>query len=236
MRRASRSIPKTVDEMIAQGQQMQGEDRQAVYHHRDLRPGDFANSARGYYSWLYDQNGSIFPNGYREGRLQDAGIARRVRRVSRSWSRRTLITKGLDGGGAIGAFLNGNGAVYLTGTWRIDDFLAAEAKPDRRCPRATPRGSFPSLFKTQSVWTDNHSWVLPKGGTTTGNPQGGAGVPEIPVGPQLRLGSRRRPPAGPPVADGGIRQAAAAPVRRGYPQLRPARCRTRCAASSASRT
>ena len=26
--------------------------------------GDFANSARGYYSWLYDQNGSIFPNGY----------------------------------------------------------------------------------------------------------------------------------------------------------------------------
>ncbi len=24
---------------------------------------------------------------------------------------------------------------------------------------------FPSLFETQTVWTDNHTWVMPKGGT-----------------------------------------------------------------------
>jgi multiple sugar transport system substrate-binding protein len=76
-----------------------------------------------------------------------------------------LLTKGLDGGGAIGAFLNGNGAVYLTGTWRIDDFLAAAAKPGSALSEGYTTRVFPNLFKTQSVWTDNHSWVLPKGGT-----------------------------------------------------------------------
>ena len=84
--------------------------------------------------------------------------------------RRTLLASTataalLHGGGAIGGFLNGNGAIYMTGTWRIDDFLAAEAKPDSPLHEGYTARVFPNLFKTQSVWTDNHSWVLPKGGT-----------------------------------------------------------------------
>jgi multiple sugar transport system substrate-binding protein len=157
-------IPKTVDEMIAQGRQMKEKTGKPYIIIATSGAGDFANSARGYYSWLYDQNGSIFPNGYEKAdfktpeSLAAFGVYEKLAKAD-------LLTKGLDGGGAIGAFLNGNGAIYLTGTWRIDDFLAAEAKPGSPLSEGYTTRVFPNVFKTQSVWTDNHSWVLPKGGT-----------------------------------------------------------------------
>jgi multiple sugar transport system substrate-binding protein len=54
--------------------------------------------------------------------------------------------------------------VILTGTWRIDDFLAASAKADSPLNNGyTPR-IFPNMFKEDAVWADNHSWVLLRGG------------------------------------------------------------------------
>ena len=51
----------------------------------------------------------------------------------------------------------------MTGTWRIDDFLAASQKPDSPLHEGYTTRVYPSLFSNQSVWTDNHTWVLPKG-------------------------------------------------------------------------
>jgi multiple sugar transport system substrate-binding protein len=157
-------IPKSVDEMIAQGRQMKEKTGKPYIIIATSGAGDFANSARGYYSWLYDQNGSIFPNGYEKADFKTPESLAAFSAYEQL-AKADLLTKGLDGGGAIGAFLNGNGAVYLTGTWRIDDFLAAAAKPGSPLSEGYTTRVFPNLFKTQSVWTDNHSWVVPKGGT-----------------------------------------------------------------------
>jgi multiple sugar transport system substrate-binding protein len=128
-------------------------------------PGDFANGARGYYSWLYDQDGTIFPAGFDKPDYKTpASLA--ALGVFEKLAAANAITKALDGSGALGGFLNGAGAVYMTGTWRIDDFLAAEAKPDSPLHEGYTTRVYPSLFQKQSVWTDNHSWVLPKGGGT----------------------------------------------------------------------
>lgn len=157
-------VPKTVDEMIAQGKIIKEKTGKPYIIIATGGPGDFANSARGYYSWLYDQGGSIFTaDGEKVDFKSPASMA--AFRAYEALVKNDLMTKGLDGGGAIGAFLNGGGAIYLTGTWRIDDFLAAEAKPGSPLSEGYTTRVFPNLFNTQSVWTDNHTWVMPKGGT-----------------------------------------------------------------------
>jgi multiple sugar transport system substrate-binding protein len=157
-------VPKTVDAMIAQAKQMKEKTGKPYFVIATSGPGDFANGARGYYSWLYDQNGSIFPDGFEKANFKTPESLAALRPFE-LLVQAGVITTGLDGSGALGGFLNGAGAVYLTGTWRIDDFLAAEAKPDSALHDGYTARVFPTLFTTQSVWTDNHTWVLPKGST-----------------------------------------------------------------------
>ena len=158
-------IPKTVDELIAQAQKMRVATGKPYFIMATATAGDFANGARGYYSWLYDQNGSIFPASFEKADFKTAESLNAFS-VFERLVKADAITKGLDTSGGLAGFLNGVGAVYLTGTWRIDDFLAAEAKPDSPLHDGYTTRAFPSFFKTQSVWTDNHSWVMPKGGTS----------------------------------------------------------------------
>jgi len=158
-------VPKTVDEMLAHAKQMKEKTGKPYIIQATSGAGDFANGGRGFYSWLYDQGGSIFPNGFDKADFKTPE-ALNAFGVFEKLAKGDYITKGLDGSGGIGGFLNGIGAVYITGTWRIDDFLAASAKPGGALSEGYTTRVFPNLFKQQAVWTDNHSWVLPKGGTT----------------------------------------------------------------------
>ncbi len=161
-------MPKSVDEMLAQAKAMKEKTGKPYIVIATSGPGDFANAARGYYSWLYDQNGSIFPNGFEKADFKTAASLNAIRPFE-LLTKGDYLTKGLDGSGGLGGFLNGIGAIYMTGTWRIDDFLASEAKPGSPLSEGYAARVFPNLFGTKSVWTDNHSWVLPKGGTTPAN-------------------------------------------------------------------
>ena len=161
-------VPKSLDEMLAHAKTMKEKTGKPYIVIATSGPGDFANSARGYYSWLYDQNGSIFPSGYESANFKTPESLNAFRAFE-ALSKGEHITKGLDGSGALGGFMNGIGAVYMTGTWRIDDFLASSQKPGSALSEGYTTRVFPSLFQTKSVWTDNHSWVLPKGGTTPAN-------------------------------------------------------------------
>ncbi len=157
-------IPTTVDEMIAQSKQMKERTGKNYIDIATSTPGDFANSSRSFYSWLYDQGGTIFPSGYEKADFKSPEVLAAIRPFE-LLAKAGTITRGLDSGGGLSTFLNGEAAIYLSGTWRIDDFLAAQAKPDSPLHEGYTTRVFPSLFKTQTVWTDNHTWVLPKGGT-----------------------------------------------------------------------
>lgn len=157
-------IPKTVEELVAQAKQMKEKTGKPYVIIATGTAGDFANGTRGWYSWLYDQNGTIYPNGFERAdfktpaSLNSFGVFEKLAQAG-------VVTKGLDGSGAMGLFLNGGGAVYMTGTWRIDDFLAAAAKADSPLHDGYTIRVFPTLFEKMAVWTDNHTWVLPRGGS-----------------------------------------------------------------------
>ena len=128
--------------------------------------GDFANSARGYYSLALRPERQHLPERLRESRLQDARHRSPRSAPMRGWPRPTLLTKGLDGGGAHRR-LPQRQRRHLPDRHLAHRRLPGGRRrsPDRRCPRATPRGSSPTCSRRSRVWTDNHSWVLPKGGT-----------------------------------------------------------------------
>jgi len=158
-------LPKTVDEMMAQAAQMRDKTGKPYIIMASTGSGDTANGARSFYSWLYDQNGTIFPDGFDKANFRTpAALA--TFGVFEQLAKAGAITRGLDQSGAISGFMNGAAAVWVTGTWRIDDMLAAAAKPGSALAEGYTVRVFPTLFQTASVWTDNHSWVLPRGGRT----------------------------------------------------------------------
>ncbi len=82
MRRGSRSSRRRVDEMIAQSKQMTektGKPYIDIAIDRDA--GRLRQRPRSFYSWLYDQNGTIFPGGYDKADFKTPAVARRRPRV-----------------------------------------------------------------------------------------------------------------------------------------------------------
>ena len=157
-------VPKSVDGMVAQAKTIKEKTGKPYVIVATTAAGDEANGARGWYAWLYDQNGTIFPNGYDKADFKSPAS----RAAFEAWSKLVAtgaVTKGLDSGGALSSFMNGGGAVFMSGTWRIDDLLAAAEKPDSPLAHGYTARVFPTLFQDQHVWTDNHTWVLPRGGS-----------------------------------------------------------------------
>ncbi len=160
-------LPKNLDELLAAGKTMREKTGKPFFIMASVAPADAGNSARGFWSLIAQQNASLFPNDSWDKADFSQPAARRAFEVYDRIAREGHITKGIDGAGALGGFIAGNAAVLLTGTWRIDDMIAAAAKPDNGLKEYTSR-IFPNLFTTDAVWADNHSWVMLRGGT---NPQ-----------------------------------------------------------------
>ena len=156
-------IPKTVDELMAQAKTMKEKTGKPYFIMASVASGDAANATRGFWTMLYNQNGTIFPAGFDKADFSTPA-AKAAFEVYEKLGKEGYITKGLDGAAGLGGFIAGNGAVYLTGTWRIDDMLAAAAKPDTGLKEYTAQ-IFPNMFQQDAVWADNHSWVMMRGGT-----------------------------------------------------------------------
>jgi len=157
-------VPKSVDELVAQAAKIKEATGKPYFTMGTLASGDAGNGARSFYTLLYTQGGTLFPSG--DLTKADFGTpeAKKAFDFFETITKNGYITKGMDGAAALGAFLNGDAAVMLTGTWRIDDFVSARSKPDSALKDGyTPR-IFPNLFKEDAVWADNHSWVLLRGG------------------------------------------------------------------------
>lgn len=156
-------IPKTVDELMAQAKTIKEKTGKPYFVMASVGPGDAANAARSFYTLLYTQGGSLFPKGTDKADFSTPE-AKNAFMVFERLAKEGYITKGLDAAGGLGGFINGAGAVYLTGTWRIDDMLAAAQKGTNPLKEYTAR-IFPNLYNEDVVWADNHSWVLMRGGT-----------------------------------------------------------------------
>jgi multiple sugar transport system substrate-binding protein len=154
-------IPKSIDELMAQAKTIKEKTGKPYFIMASVAAGDAGNGARTFYTLLYTQGGSLFPAGYDKVNFNTPEAKTAFETIERI-AKEGYISKGVDGAGALGGFIAGNGAVLLTGTWRIDDMLAAAARPDTGLKEYTAR-IFPNMFKQDAVWADNHSWVMPRG-------------------------------------------------------------------------
>src|SRR5690606_31141529 len=58
------------------------------------------------------------------------------------------------------AFLNGEAAVLVNGTWVVDAYDAQAARSETALDSYYV-ADFPTLFDTPATWADNHMWGIP---------------------------------------------------------------------------
>jgi multiple sugar transport system substrate-binding protein len=116
--------------------------------------------ARNLFTFLMQQNSDFFADP-RHIKLQTPE-ARRVLQLFKQIYDDGLTTKNQDYTAATGGFLNGQGGVYLVGTWMIGTYEQASKEPGSPLAGGYTVVPYPQLFPGRDVtYADGHSWVVP---------------------------------------------------------------------------
>jgi multiple sugar transport system substrate-binding protein len=116
--------------------------------------------ARNLFTFLMQQNQEFFADP-RHIDLQTPG-AHAVLQLFRQIYEEGLTTKYQDYSAATSAFLNGQGGVYLVGTWMIGTFTQASRMPDSPLASGYSVVPYPQLYPGRDVtFADGHAWVVP---------------------------------------------------------------------------
>jgi multiple sugar transport system substrate-binding protein len=117
--------------------------------------------ARNLFTFLMQQNSDFFADP-RRIKLRTPE-ARRVLLLFKQIYDEGLTTKNQDYTAATSAFLNGEGGVYLVGTWMIGAYEQASRRPGSPLAGGYAVVPYPQLFPGRDVtYADGHSWVIPK--------------------------------------------------------------------------
>ncbi|HEV2865993.1 MAG TPA: extracellular solute-binding protein, partial [Allosphingosinicella sp.] len=112
------------------------------------------------YTYLLAQGAVIFPDA-RHIRLQTPE-ARRIVELFRQIEHEGLTTRNQDFPAATGAFVNGEGGIFPTGTWMIGPYDAEAATPGRPLYQSYAVLPFPRLWGRPAAFVDGHAWVMPR--------------------------------------------------------------------------
>jgi multiple sugar transport system substrate-binding protein len=117
--------------------------------------------ARNLFTFLMQQNSDFFADP-RHIKLQTPE-ARRVLEFFKQIHDEGLTTKNQDYTAATGGFLNGQGGVYLVGTWMIGAYEQASKQPGSPLAGGYTVVPYPQLYSGRDVtYADGHSWVVPR--------------------------------------------------------------------------
>jgi multiple sugar transport system substrate-binding protein len=116
--------------------------------------------ARNLYTYLMQQNSNFFADP-KHISLQTAE-ARRVVQLFKTLYDEGLTTRNQDYASATIGFPNGDGGVYLVGTWVIGDYDAESRKPNRPLSGGYTVMPYPQLYARDATFVDGHAWVMPK--------------------------------------------------------------------------
>jgi multiple sugar transport system substrate-binding protein len=123
--------------------------------------------ARNLFTFLMQQNSDFFADP-RHIDLQTPE-ARRVLQLFKQIYDENLTTKNQDYTAATGGFLNGQGGVYLVGTWMIGAYEQASKQPGSPLAGGYAVVPYPQLYPGRDVtYADGHSWVVPKAQRSAG--------------------------------------------------------------------
>jgi multiple sugar transport system substrate-binding protein len=151
-------LPKSVDELLAQAEQFKQKTGKP-YFVQNLA-NETALFTRNLYTYLFQQDSDFFADP-KHVKL-NTQEAKKVVEMYKTIFAKDYTTKDLDYGGAINAFLAGEGGVQLNGTWVVGDYNAESEKAGT----ALNKGGYavypyPQLFGgTHAQYADGHTWAV----------------------------------------------------------------------------
>jgi multiple sugar transport system substrate-binding protein len=152
-------LPKSADELLAHARQFRKATGKPYFV--QALANERATYARNLYTFLMQQDAPFFADPQRI-QLQTPE-ARRVLELFRTLFVEDLTTKNQDYGAATNGFINGDGGVYLVGTWVIGDFEAEARKANRPLSNGYAVKPYPQLYpQRDATFADGHAWVMPK--------------------------------------------------------------------------
>lgn len=151
-------LPRSAEEMLAHARQFKA--RTGKPYLLQSMVADTAAQTRTLYTYMMAQDAVIFPDPLHI-RLQTPE-ARRVVNYFRSLTQEGLGTRDQDTPAAIAAFLSGEGGIYPTGTWMIDQFQQDAETPGRPLYQSYAVFPYPRLWGRHAEFVSGHAWVVPK--------------------------------------------------------------------------
>jgi multiple sugar transport system substrate-binding protein len=112
-----------------------------------------------YLTWIWQQ-GSNLIDAERKANLESKESKESLRLLHSLYAAGHASSKN-DYSSAQQAFLNGEAAVLINGTWGVETYDAQARDPKVALKRYVVR-DMPTLYGTDAVWSDSHLWVLPK--------------------------------------------------------------------------
>lgn len=151
-------LPRSPEELLAQARQFT-EATGKPYFVQSMA-NERAAYTRNLYTLMMQQNAVIFPSRHII-RLQTPE-ARRVVQLFKDIYDQSLTTKNQDYSAATAGFMNGQGGVYLVGTWMIGDFERESRRAQSPLADGYAVVPFPQLYPGRdATFVDGHAWVMP---------------------------------------------------------------------------
>jgi multiple sugar transport system substrate-binding protein len=151
-------FPNSPDELFAHARQFK--ERTGKPYLIQSQVNDPGQHVRNFYSYLLAQDVVVFPDP-KHIRL-NTPEAKQVIELFRELNRQKLTTTDQDTPAAIAAFMNGEGGVYLTGTWMIGSFHQESVTEGRPLHESYDVFPYPRLWGRAASVVGGHSWVMPK--------------------------------------------------------------------------
>ena len=150
-------LPRNAAELLTQARQFR--QRTGKPYFVQSMVNERAAYARNLYTYLLAQDEVIFPDPHHI-RL-NTPRAREIVGLFKQVYDENMTTRDQDYGTATAAFVNGQGGVYIVGTWMIGAFDAEAATPGRPLYHGYTVMPYPVLFGDRpAAFVDGHAWVM----------------------------------------------------------------------------
>lgn len=155
-------LPRSEEELLSQARRFKAATGKPYFVM--LTVNDAPAFARTLMTLVQQQGGSLFPRRPTEIDLGTAEVQRAVRLMVTLY-REGLASHGHDYGAGIQAFIAGQGAVMINGTWLLGDLNGEARRSGRPLSGGYLAVPFVQLYGRPGAWADNHLLLMLKGGT-----------------------------------------------------------------------
>lgn len=151
-------LPRSPEDLLAQARQFRAATGKPYFV--QSMANERAAYTRNLYTLLMQQNSDFFAD-RRRIHLQTPE-ARRVVQLFKDIYDEDLTTKNQDYSAATAGFINGQGGVYLVGTWMIGDFEREAHRDGAALENGYSVVPYPQLYPGRdATFVDGHAWVMP---------------------------------------------------------------------------